>query len=236
MVLPIYPAHQKDSPSSFRCEEVNKRDAFVEVFFVTKEDIYHIKLKIIIVPARVFKSMYVPTKEDGQITFDRNPYKAQDGGKCDSGHLKNLVYSNEECHDDWVSVEATLDAMKSIDCLGHFYRGCSLATPHSVMLLHNGDLIGQALEKLCGRKMPYKMSNNGSYGDWGIKMKNWQCTPEALNFANTEGLHFQVEASHSGGRLGMSGSTYKVKCLVKGAEEGKTFYEGTGTFVINPLN
>lgn len=206
---------------------------------MTKDDIYHSKLNMIVMSSRVFArtfmKMYPPVEVE--ISRDHNPYMAKDDDKCKTGCLKNLKYY-EGCQDDWVTVEATLDAVKSCECIGHFYEGCKLATPHSIMLLHHGDLIGQALSKLTGHSIPYKKFADQSHGDddWGIKMMNWQCTPENLNFADTEDLAFQVRAYIDTGYLGESGSTYRVQCSVKGAVEGKILYQSTGTFALDRLN
>ena len=108
------------------------------------------------------------------------------------------------------------------------------ATPHSLMLLHNGDLIGQAISKLTGRCIPYKKSHekNKYTDDWGIEMVDWKCEPLKLNYADSEGLDFQVKAYLSEGQLGEAGSKYAVQCRVMGSESKEISYESSGTFVL----
>ena len=112
-----------------------------------------------------------------------------------------------------------------------------LANPHSLMLLHNGDLIGQAISKLTNREIPYKLRDEDHQGDdkWGIKLVNWKCTPENLHFANRHGLNFQVRVYHNAGRLGEAGSSYNVQSLVTEQGTNLVSYESSGTFVLEQL-
>lgn len=41
---------------------------------------------------------------------------------------------NDCLHDDWVTVEASLDAFQNCDCIGHFYEGCAVSRNFYVCL------------------------------------------------------------------------------------------------------
>lgn len=106
------------------------------------------------------------------------------------------------------------------------------------MLVHNGDLIGHAISQLTGRSIPYKKSlKENRYADaWGIKMVDWKCLPTKLNYADSEGLDFEVKAYLSEGLLGEIGSKYAVQCRVMGSESKEVSYESSGTFVLDKVH
>lgn len=128
------------------------------------------------------------------------------------------------------------------DILTHHYitsLNQTLANPHSVMLLHNGDLIGEAISKLTDLSIPYNFRANEHHNaddQWGIKMINWKCIPENLHFADGYGLHFQVRVYHDAGRMGEAGSRYNVQCQVTEEETNVVSYKSSGTFVLEPVS
>jgi hypothetical protein len=229
---------------SLSCKEVTKREAVVDISFSTKDTIYHAHLKMSVVPARSFKMMFPSadaTEDDDQAYNDNNPnpYSCLETKDKDCNSALKDINFNDDGQGEWVTAQASLTPFKSPDCIGHFYRSCARATPHSLVLLHSGDLIGRAISRLTGRYIPFKRSLKlkEDYVDaWGIKMVDWNCTPVTLNFVNTEGLNFEVKARLHQGLNGDKGSTYMVNCIVVGAESGDTSYTSTGTFVLDPVH
>ena len=67
-------------------------------------------------------------------------------------------------------MEATLPPSKPSDCPGHFYDNTK-ALPHSVMLFHNGDLVGKAISEFTGLDLPFKRCDFGQ--EPGMRMLSW---------------------------------------------------------------
>lgn len=211
-----------------------------------------------LVSAALFNKKYPLTDPEDKITCtDCSPYTSIDGS-C----LENKKWYPERAVHDWVTLEASLPTLSACECIGHFYEGCLRAVPHSVMLLHNGDLIGEAVSRLTGCTIPYKKLNHdyaavlfehreydgtvfsehighNSHGtasfdnDYGIKMQYWECQPENLNIAETDGLQLQVRTYLKDGELGESGSTYCVECLVNEKGSKMVCYRAKGTFILD---
>ena len=69
-------------------------------------------------------------------------------------------------------MEATLPPTKQSDCEGHFVNIPAL--PHSVMVFHNCDLIGQALSEFTGVDIPFKTQTSGmGFHDHGMQIISW---------------------------------------------------------------
>eukprot|EP00804_Cyclotella_cryptica_P028010 CCRYP_003869-RA/>CCRYP_003869-RA protein AED:0.19 eAED:0.44 QI:497/0.5/0.66/1/1/1/3/0/486 len=225
------------------CNELTKRAAHCDIYLETKDTTY---------PP-------VDTGDENSCR-DCNPYASIDG-RC----LENKKWYPDRAVHDWVTLEASLPSFSAHECIGHFYNGGLRAVPHSVMLFHNGDLIGEAIARLTNRNIPYKkkldaqgtlffehrdredkvspkhtndiirrnMSFNKSYG---IKMRNWECQPQNLNIADSEGLELQVRTYLRDGAMGEPGSTYCAECLVKENDSGLVCYEATGTFTLDQVH
>lgn len=107
---------------------MEKRSTLFDVYFETKDVLYHLTLKLIIVPARAFMAT-IPKESKGVkldqiVSRSHNPYHKDE--MCSSSlKLKNVF--NQALHDDWVTVEASLDKVKCSDCFGHFYEGCAVS-------------------------------------------------------------------------------------------------------------
>jgi hypothetical protein len=64
-------------------------------------------------------------------------------------------------------------------------------------------------------------------------MQYWECQPQNLNIAGTEGLQLQVKTYLKDGKLGERSSTYCVECLVNEKESKLVCYKATGTFILD---
>ena len=109
---------------SLRCDEVSKRHASTTNYFVTKDDIYLLTLKLSLVSAQTFKKMNRDHENEEVSHAHHNPYLSNGESK---NSLKNHDYYNEDCVDDWVTLEASLDKVRTLDCVGHFHRGCKVS-------------------------------------------------------------------------------------------------------------
>jgi len=119
-----------------------------------------------IVPASLFQRKY-PSLPDDSSTIE------SDGNSLSSyesfGSLKN-VKSFSDITGQWLCMEATLPPSKPSDCPGHFYDNTK-ALPHSVMLFHNGDLVGKAISEFTGLDLPFKRCDFGQ--EPGMRMLSW---------------------------------------------------------------
>ena len=80
------------------------------------------------------------------------------------------VKSYTDITKQWLTMEATLPPSKLSDCYGHFSNG-SPCLPHSVMLFHNGDLVGKAISEFTGIDLPFKQNDYGQ--EHGVRMLSW---------------------------------------------------------------
>ena len=97
----------------------------MEVYFESEDDLYFLDIKFSIVAARVFKSLHASRiRANDQVSINHNPYH-EDIIKM--SRLKIGECFNDCLHDDWVTVEASLDAFQNCDCIGHFYEGCAVS-------------------------------------------------------------------------------------------------------------
>ncbi|KAL3801819.1 hypothetical protein HJC23_001215 [Cyclotella cryptica] len=207
------------------CNELTKRAAHCDIYLETKDTTWHVNIEMSLVSAALFNKKYPPVDTgDENSCRDCNPYASIDG-RC---------LENKKWYPD-------------------------------LMLFHNGDLIGEAIARLTNRNIPYKkkldaqgtlffehrdredkvspkhtndivrrsMSFNKSYG---IKMRNWECQPQNLNIADSEGLELQVRTYLRDGAMGEPGSTYCAECLVKENVSGLVCYEATGTFSLDQVH
>lgn len=85
------------------------------------------------------------------------------------GSLAN-VKSYTDITKQWLTMETTLPPSKPSDCYGHFSNG-SPCLPHSVMLFHNGDLVGKAISEFTGIDLPFKQNDYGQ--EHGVRMLSW---------------------------------------------------------------
>ena len=99
----------------------------MKVYFENKAVLYILDIKFTIVPARVFKMKYashIPANDQVSINYNRNPYH-EDSIKMSCLEIEDCF--NGCLHDDWVTVEGSLDAVKNCDCVGHFYKSCAVS-------------------------------------------------------------------------------------------------------------
>ena len=114
----------------------------------------------------IFQKMYPPTPPVILPELaDFNPYREL--GSTLSNILKVSAFAG-----DCLTVEATLPPTKQSDCEGHFVNIPAL--PHSVMVFHNCDLIGQALSEFTGVDIPFKTQTSGmGFHDHGMQIISW---------------------------------------------------------------
>ena len=179
------------------------------------------------IPATLWKKMFpLPASASAPVNSfyaSGNPYK-----HLSSNKLQNIkTYSS--FYQDWATVEGFLPPSTVDDCKGHFDDFPALA--HSVMIFHSCNLIGTAIEKLTGTVIPWKSKDFGQ--EHGLKLLNFECTPENLHFANTYGLKFQSKVFLSTGEMGQPESTYVVECSAVQDVTGVVCFKATGRFAIS---
>lgn len=252
-IFPLTVSHSIALFYLIRCTDFSKRTAKCNILLENADATWDLTIDFSIVSALIFKKKYPPPTAlpDSIKSQGENPYEAL-------GELGNVKsFSDITC--EWLTMEATLPPCKPSDCEGHFYDNPTLA--HSVMLFHNGDLLGKAISEFTGRDLPFKRSDFGQ--EHGMKMLSWtvryvscshlyddslafcvahlsllshcQCLPENLHFPDTYGLKLQSKVFLSKGELGKPGSTYAVQCTVKQDETGMVCYKATGSFILEPV-
>ena len=114
----------------------------------------------------IFQKMYPPTPPVILPELaDFNPYREL--GPTLSNISKVSAFAG-----DCLTMEATLPPTKQSDCEGHFVNIPAL--PHSVMVFHNCDLIGQALSEFTGVDIPFKTQTSGmGFHDHGMQIISW---------------------------------------------------------------
>lgn len=219
------------------------------MYLETNDSTWHSDLDLSLVSGMLFKKKFPPSPsiKSKVASLVTNPYCEYKG--CEL--LNKRVYSNVfasrgqgttrssdhaiAAH-SWLTIEAYLPPPDASACNGHFYEEGSEALPHSVMLFHNSNLVGDALSELTGLDIPFRNNDFFSSDEvHGIKLLNWKCVPENLHFANTYGLHFQVKVYLSRGTMASQGSMYTVECMAKQEVTGLICYKATGSFILNPL-
>ena len=147
-----------------RCVDINKRRAVCDILLETKESTWKTTVEYAIVCADVFAKLnsahmatpmpaLVPTRDVSQSYY------------TSFGELQNIkTYSDSSFCEKWVTMSATLPPSNPSDFPGHFYDNHP-AVPHSVMLLHNRDLIGKAIDKFCGFDLSFKERDLGQESD-----------------------------------------------------------------------
>jgi len=207
-----------------RCTDFSKRKAKCDIILENADATWELNIDFSIVSALLFKKKYPPPPALPKSAKSNceSPYEA-------FGELNNIK-SFSDFSGEWLTMEATLPPCKRSDCKGHFYDNPTLA--HSVMLFHNGDLLGKAISEFTGLDLPFKRSDFGQ--EHGMKMLSWNCLPQNLHFPDTYGLKLQSKVFLSKGELGKPGSTYSVQCEVK-QDTGTVCYKATGSFILEPI-
>jgi hypothetical protein len=184
-------------------------------------------MKLHLISDKLFARKRYSTFEDEE-PHSCNPYHEENS----NGSCIHSIKQYPEVIYDWIALDGKLRTWTNKDCVGHFYNGSSRCVPHSSMLLHNFDLVGQAISSLTGCNIPYKTSRTKIQpGDFAIKMEKFEAQPQSLHFANSHELKLQVKAYLNEGVMGEPGSKYRAECLVQ--EEDTICYSGLGTFVLD---
>ena len=131
-------------------------------------------------------------------------------------------------YSDWVCSEGSLPPCEVDDCAGHFRDYPCF--PHSSTVFHSCDLIGMAIEKLTGLRIPFKHSDLGNEN--ALELLNFDCSPQNLHFPNTYGLKFQAKVYCSSGEMGLPGSTYMFETKAVQDVSGLVCFSATGHFVL----
>ena len=152
-----------------RCVDINRRRAVCDILLKTKESTWKATVEYSIVCANTFaklNSVHMVTRVPPLATKDvSRPYTS-------FGELQNIrTYSDSSLCEEWVTMSATLPPSDLSDFPGHFYDS-KPAVPHSVMLLHNRDLIGKTIAKFCGFDLSFKEFGLGEEN--GIRMVSWK--------------------------------------------------------------
>ena len=147
----------------FRCTDFSKRKAKCDIILENADATWELTIDFSIVSALLFKKKYPPPPALPKSAKSNceSPYEA-------FGELNNIK-SFSDVSGEWLTMEATLPPCKRSDCKGHFYDNPTLA--HSVMLFHNGDLLGKAISEFTGLDLPFKRSDFGQ--EHGMKMLSW---------------------------------------------------------------
>ena len=111
----------------YRCHEVTKRDAVVEFWCEMEDSFYYGEIKLNLVSATLFKKMYPPSPNNDKVSYNHNPYSYKAPRLSDSC-LKIKESFNDSFVDDWITIDASIDGVKSCDCIGHFYEGGAVST------------------------------------------------------------------------------------------------------------
>ena len=146
-----------------RCTDFSKRMAKCDILLETSDASWELSIDFSIVSALLFKKKYPPPPAlpESNDSKDGSPYEA-------FGELNNIK-SFSGITGEWLTMEATLPPCKPSDCQGHFYNNPTLA--HSVMLFHNGDLVGKVISEFTGCDLPFKRIDFGQ--EHGMKMLSW---------------------------------------------------------------